>query len=493
MIRKGFGVERIRFNAFPQFRCISLTRFLSNHEECLAHFRASVLDGESGALPHEFWDDREYGSMSVGRFDRFKWSSRKRSSRKKPRRMVQNNDARSRGRRIDGSTAAGAGIGPGKRVVGGNGGGSVSKGSGRSWQSDMVHRAVPRRLINRQRYNASHPRMGKPNVILFHGRDGLAVISLKNGRPVCHISLLDHALYADMDQDGIIDTVQVVTSPEDISKSNGVQNLIQRMTKSDSENEENEDTRKRGVRPNAPVVCHALVTSGLPPREEVFTAPLCLGGPLMSISPNRPQSGLIAAPPLLVEGSLGYGNDVVFAMNNGVVVRYDFNGREVWRKKGGLADGTPSWSAGERGREGHSDVAFLGRIEFGSVRESHTSVSASSHRNQHRPGSPVRPILLSGENGAALISPASGKVLCSVVYPQAVTSQPLLADLNGDGTDDLLVVSADAIWGYRVVVETGRSGFFSIVVVTLLIGVALAALVHKTSQPPGHFRRSTDA
>lgn len=299
---------------------------------------------------------------------------------------------------------------------------------------------------------------------------------------------MDHALYADMDQDGVIDIVQVVTSPEGFSKSSGVQTLIQRIAKSGrlpTEDEDNIDKKGRRAMPDTPVICHALVMSGLPPREEVFTAPLCLGGPLMSISPNRPQRGLSAAAPLLVEGSLGYGNDVVFAMNNGVVVRYDSNGREVWRKRGGLSDGTPSWGVGQ--------LAFLGRIEFGSVRELHTSVSASSHRNQHRPGSPARPILLSGEDGAAVMSPASGRVLCSIVYPQSVTSQPLLADLNGDGTDDLLVVSSDAIWGYRVVVETGRSGFFSLVVVTVLIGVAFAALVHKTTQPPGRLRRSMDA
>jgi len=184
---------------------------------------------------------------------------------------------------------------------------------------------------------------------------------------------------------------------------------------------------------------------------------------------------------------MGYGSDVVFAMNNGVVVRYDFNGREIWRKKGGLNDGTPSWHSDRSG-------AFLGRVQFGATREAHSSVSASSHRNQHRPGSPVRPILLSGENGAALISPASGKVLASVVYPQFVSSQPLLADLSGDGTDDLLVVSDQAIWGYRIVVETGRSGGFVIVVVTLLIGVALAALIHKTNLQPGQSpKRSTDA
>ena len=434
-------------------------------EECLTHFRASVLNIESGAMPHEFWDDGEYGSMSVGRFDRTRKSGGKRGrqSRKKGQNLLQNN-------LVGGGhhkAAAHSEERTNKRAA--SGGGIALNQKANGWQSDLISRTVPRRLINQHRYNAKHPTMGKPNVVLFHGRDGLAVVSLKNGRPVCHISLTDHALYADLDQDGKLDTVQVVTSPEEFSSSTGVKSLIQKITGEKKELD-------------APVICHALVTSGLPPQEELFTAPLCLGGPSMS---QRPQLGLSAAAPLLVEGSMGYGTDVVFAMNNGVITRYDSNGREIWRKKGGLKDGTPYWS--------HSDSAFLGRIQFGSVKESHSSVSASSHRNQHRPGSPLRPILLSGEEGAALISPASGRVLSSVAFPQHVTSQPLLGDLNGDGTDDLLVVSADGLWGYRLVVDPGRSGFFRIVVVTLLIGISIAALVHKTSHQPGQYKRSMDA
>jgi len=461
-------------------------------EECMTHFRASVLDPEGGALPHEFWDDGEYGSIGVGRFDRGKKvGGRKwKALGKKGRNYLLNNKKGGAGSGGRGGSAAAVGglggIGQGRtRSAGSKGGGSGGKeasgGQSGSWQSDILHRAVPRRLIQQQKYNARHPRTGRPNVVLFHGRDGLAVLSLKNGRPVCHVSLVDHSLYADMDGDGVVDVVQVVTSPSGFERSSGVQSLIHRLAK---------EASQWHRLPDAPVICHALVTSGLPPREEVFTAPLCLGGP---VDIRRPQH-VSAAPPLLLEGSMGYGNDVVFAMNNGVVVRYDFNGREIWRKKGGLKDGTPSWDmSGNRG--GHSSASFLGRIQFGSVRESHSSVSASSHRkNQHRPGSPARPILLSGEDGAALLSPASGKVLSSVVYPQRVVSQPLLADLDGDGTDDLLVTSDDAVWGYRVVVETGRSGGFTIVVMTLLIGVALAALVNRTSHQLGQTpKRSTDA
>jgi len=434
-------------------------------EECMSHFRSSVLDSESGALPHEFWDDGEFGRIGVGRFDRSKRFGGKKLKAlgKKGLTLLNKKGGPGGGSNHGSGNALSAGQGRRRHGRSKSGGRGATTSGGRSWQADLIQRAVPRRLIKKQQYNARHPHMGKPNVILFHGREGLAVLSLKNGRPVCHISLMDHSLYADMDADGVVDTVQVVTSPDSqTTKSSGVQSLIHRITK--------EETHES----NTPTICHALVTSGLPPREEVFTAPLC-GGPMGS------QSHLIAAPPLLLEGSLGYGNDVVFAMNNGVVVRYDFNGQEVWRKKGGLKDGTPSWFTGKS--------AFLGRVQFGTVREAHSSISASSHRNQHRPGSPVRPILLSGENGAALLSPISGKVLFSVVYPQGVSSQPLLADLDGDGTDDLLVVSNEAIWGYKIVVETDRSGGFVIVVVTLVLGVAISALINKANTSA---KRSTD-
>ena len=437
-------------------------------DECLTHFRSSVFNIESGAMPHEFWDDGEYGSISVGRFDRTRKAGGKRV-RKKGQQVIQ--------KKLVAGSHHKNGARPKKRTNKGAEGalGVSSNRDSNGWQSDFITRAIPRRLLNQQRYNSRHPRMGKPNVVLFHGREGLAVISLKNGRPLCHVSLTDHALYADLDQDGKLDTVQVVTSPEEFSSSSGIHSLIQKVTG------DTNDPNDHFSQPDAPVICHALVTSGIPPQEELFTAPLCLGGPSTS---HRPQAGLSSAAPLLVEGSMGYGNDLVFAMNNGVIVRYDSNGKEIWRKKGGLKDGTPYWS--------HSDAAFLGRVKFGNVKESHSSVSASSHRNQHRPGSPLRPILLSGEEGAALISPASGRVLSSVSFPQSVTSQPLLGDLNGDGTDDFYVVSADGIWGYRIVVDAKASGFFRIFVVILLTGIAIAALVHKTSQYSGR-RRSMDA
>ena len=425
---------------------------MTSAEECMSHFRHSVLNEANGALPHESWEG-DRGSISLGRFERVKKSPLKKARAWSKRSQLNQKDSML-GRGRDGSLPRTSG----SNQINVMSGSSRGRGSGnRNWQTEFMSRAIPRRLINQQIYEAIHPKTGKPNVVMFHGKDGLAVISLKNGRPVCHISLVNNALYADNDKDGVVDAIQVVTSSDE-SRSTSIESLMSKINKSEG----GEDIQVPNNK-NDPVVCHALVTSGLPPKEEVFTAPLCLGGPTTFIDHKMK---LRAAPPLLVESSLGYGYDVIFAMNNGVLARYDSNGREVWRKKS-----APYW---------HKTVV-LGRVQFGTIK-SHSSVSASSHHNQHRPGSPMRPIIISGEEAAAVISPVNGKVLSYVSYPQTTVAQPSLADLNGDGTDDFWVVSKDAVWGYCIVVETDRSGFFAIIVVTLVVAVALSALIRKTSR-----------
>ena len=60
---------------------------------------------------------------------------------------------------------------------------------------------------------------------------------------------------------------------------------------------------------------------------------------------------------------------------------------------------------------------------------------------------------------------------------------------NAHLPDDLLVVSNEAVWGYKIVVETDRSGGFVIVVVTLVLGVAISALINKANPSA---KRSTD-
>jgi len=90
-----------------------------------------------------------------------------------------------------------------------------------------------------------------------------------------------------------------------------------------------------------------------------------------------------------------------------------------------------------------------------------------------------------------ILSLKSGKVLASATFSQTSLDRPILADATGDGTPDVLIRSADAIWGYQAVVQSGASTLFRILVGLLLMGMLLALLRNRFGQKGD--KRSTDA
>jgi hypothetical protein len=84
----------------------------------------------------------------------------------------------------------------------------------------------------------------------------------------------------------------------------------------------------------------------------------------------------------------------------------------------------------------------------------------------------------------------SGNVLAEASFPQTSLDRPIVADVSGDGTPDIIIRSADAIWGYHVVLQSGASTLFRIIVGLLLMGIALALLRNKFGQKGD--KRSTD-
>jgi len=102
-----------------------------------------------------------------------------------------------------------------------------------------------------------------------------------------------------------------------------------------------------------------------------------------------------------------------------------------------------------------------------------------------------RPSLLTGKNDIMILSLKSGKVLASATFSQTSLDRPILADATGDGTPDVLIRSADAIWGYQAVVQSGASTLFRILVGLLLMGMLLALLRNRFGQKGD--KRSTDA
>jgi len=428
-------------------------------EDCLENFRRWVMDPAAGVFPHVSWGSgRDDANIHVTHFDR-----------------------KHQGQ----GWARGVGLGAKK----GRGGQGIKKGPGggkkMGWQKSALT-TVSRRVTRTGTAKKKSPELEsvRPNVILFRNREGVSVLSLRNGRPVCHLSLLDSSLYADINADGTLEQVQVITEPTlrnggKPPTSSGVNTKAGEEASqtfvSDLINRAIKDQARGGDRGGGGAVwsplCHILVLSGIPAREEVFSANLCSnkkGGP---VGVTAGMTSFSAAPPLAVPGLDHPGMDIIFALNSRQVSRYDSTGNELWTT---LANHNPipSWGA--------SGSASVLPLDFAAVTRGVASPA-------------IRPLLVTGEDGAAVLSAGRGKLLSSVSFPQAIVSRPILADVTGDGTYDIIVVSTDAVWGYKVSVRASSASFLRILVGLLFMGIGLAALYNRFSQPPGADHRSTDA
>jgi hypothetical protein len=325
------------------------------------------------------------------------------------------------------------------------------------------------------------PRYGRPNVVVTHNLNGIQVRSLKNGRSLCHLSLQPETLYADINHDGTLDSLQVVTSRHSRMMEQGdddavrkqaefIEKLVKRAT-GVSEELTRKEIGSQKLAGNQ--ICHILALSGLPTREELFSHQLCGNrrdmekGRSSGSQQQHPSVGLYGAPPLVVEAASGKGYDVIAAVSMGFVSRFrGSTGRRQWQLAGKHYEDFPTWD--------DPSLVALARVESENVIPS------------------TRPIVLAGENSVVLLSASSGELLSSevTVFPQPSLRRPILVDFNADGTTDLLVATNDAVWGYQVIVRTGASVFFRVMIGLLLCGILLALLRNHFGPHPG--KRSTD-
>ena len=304
------------------------------------------------------------------------------------------------------------------------------------------------------------PTFGRPNVLVSHGWGSLQIRSLKNGRPLCHLSLLDEVLYSDFNADGIVDQVKILTESSTIDVND---KWVSKLTaKLNIAKEAKKPTKERLF----PSMCHALGLSGLPPKEEIFSVDLC--GRNHDRNALHPKQGLDYVSPIIVESLNGRpgSRDIVTALNNGMVHRlHGTSGRKEWELIGSHHDDFPIWIVGSR-------AALLTRVQTNRVAPS------------------IRPILMIGENSMAVISTKNGGVLSLASFPQTSMYRPILAELSGDGTTDVVVFSSDAIWGFQIAVNPGAAVALRIMVGLLLVAIMLAVLRNRFGQSKD--KRSTD-
>lgn len=311
------------------------------------------------------------------------------------------------------------------------------------------------------------PIQGKPNALVSQTKGGLQIRSLKNGKAVCHLSLLKETLYSDLNNDGTLDQLQVLLhSKENRPNDKFVWNLVGRLQQEHKELKEKGASKSR-LMEQQPNLCHALVTSGIPSREEIFSAPIC--GTAHERAGFTSMKGLDTVNPLVVESLNGRRNtrDVIVALNNGMVHRlHGTSGRKEWSLAGRHYDNFPTWE------EGSSHNAMLTRVQSNLVPP------------------PIRPILLAGENGLAVLSVKSGAVLASAVFPQISTNKPILADVSGDGSTDVMILTEDGIWGFQISIHPGSPVTLRILVGLLLMALMLGVIKNRNGRRD---KRSTDA
>jgi hypothetical protein len=322
-----------------------------------------------------------------------------------------------------------------------------------------------------KRHNAANkpnqPIQGKPNALVTQTRGGIHIRSLKNGKALCHLSLLEETLYSDLNNDGTLDQLQVLLhSKKNRPSDKFIWNLVGRLQQEHQELKE-KGANKQLLMEKQPNLCHALVTSGVPSREEIFSAPIC--GTAHERAGATPISGLDTVNPLVVESLNGRRNtrDVIVALNNGMVHRlHGTSGRKEWALPGRHHENFPTWE------EGSSNNAMLTRVQSTLVPP------------------PIRPILLAGENSLAVLSAKTGGVLASAVFPQLSTTKPILADVSGDGSTDVIVLTDDGVWGFQISIHPGSQVTLRILVGLLLMALMLGVIKNRNGRTD---KRSTDA
>ena len=334
---------------------------------------------------------------------------------------------------------------------------------GKKWHGKFHHRQKHNRYEDR-------PIEGKPNALVIQTRGGLQIRSLKNGKALCHLALLEENLYSDLNNDGVLDQVKVALhsnthKPNDEFKF--IWKLAGRLHEEQVELKKSGEW-KEGHHDSMLQLCHLLGLSGIPAKEEIFSAPIC--GKVHERPRTKSVKSLNSVNPLVVEslGKRGDKRDIIVALNNGMIHRiHSSKGRRQWALSGTQRTNSfPTWE------EESNHNALLSRIQS----------------NQVTP--PLRPLLLTGDNSLAIISVTTGSVLATADFPQQSASRPLLADLSGDGSTDVMILTKDGIWGYRIVIHRSFPVTQRILVGLLLMVLMLATIRNRYSKGG---KRSTDA
>eukprot|EP00602_Paraphysomonas_sp_CaronLab_P000131 CAMPEP_0185029850 /NCGR_PEP_ID=MMETSP1103-20130426/16431_1 /TAXON_ID=36769 /ORGANISM="Paraphysomonas bandaiensis, Strain Caron Lab Isolate" /LENGTH=711 /DNA_ID=CAMNT_0027564751 /DNA_START=30 /DNA_END=2161 /DNA_ORIENTATION=- len=297
-----------------------------------------------------------------------------------------------------------------------------------------------------------------PNVLVAHTKHGVEVIALRTGVPITSMALNADHTYADIDGDGVVDMVLVIENENDA------------VHRAAAFSHEGSDAIQH---------CHMMVISGLPPRSQLFNGTLCLhrralSDPMAKPSKRTPPP-IKAATPLVLRkvdpmtNTESKKKDIVVATNMGMVTSYSANGEFNWQVKDG-----PGWKTDfQWAQMVHFDMDAARAEEFGS----HDNIYAH--------------MLITGDQDISVVS-RDGVVLSTKSVPNTPIARPVIGDFDADGFTDVIMVTDDAILGYRLQVMPSTQGMlvaFGCLILVALVLFVVNLRVDLADGKPGKKRR----
>ena len=432
-------------------------------------FRQSLLD----ELPH-LWTSAEHTSMRIARF-------------------IRRHVGASAARTVRARGKAGK---KGKLLPSAQRGAhkDTSKGSGRNGRPATGLGALP--LLQGQVNSPSLTKSASlphdaaehtenPNVIVVHSDKGLEVIALRTGIPITSLALPEGKMYADVDGDGVVDTIVILDNPRSVNQHrsefahhqfeyNGAEASLQH--------------------------CMIVVMSGLPARSQLFNGTVCAERPSLRESfsghserhvykvhkapseavvdgerptPRGEHPSIMHAIPLVMTKleprtlTVSKEKDIIVAIHSGIVTSYSGLGNFNWQIRN-----APTWSTDDTASA--NAAAKDGEEEPVNIVASVVGFDSDADRAQGigAQNSVYSSILITGESEMQLVS-REGDLLASAALPKGPLAYPVLGDFDNDGVTDIIILTDGAVLGFHVHVTRATNG----VLICLVLLIAVAVVV----------------
>lgn len=270
----------------------------------------------------------------------------------------------------------------------------------------------------------------EPNVIVARLAEGIEVLHLYTGRPLCKLTLYEGA-YDDMNGDGVIDHVLPIFG-DVAQEAHGFDSM--------------------------PAKCRGAIFTGVPPLQQVANVSICDNRESLVTNFQQYDSSLVlerieAVNPVV----LNTGDKLkhaVFLTSTGRLTSVRFDGEQDW-----MITTRSTWNPDNVRR---TQAEMMGNEIFTTVP---TLSAYLAHDKQAIPH-----VLALGHEFLSIVD-HTGEILTQFHVPEPPLAPPILADINNDRANDVIIVTKSGLYGFVLTSHRGVT-LFRVFVGFLLVVLA---------------------